>query len=151
MALTKLGDGVVIMWPRWVRALATVWVAIDSKKRGRFNMTWTIVVLILGPLLLPFYIASRPMMKNEKGVDCFFWRLWKAFEDLFVWITALASSAVFIENMTTPKSRELSEVKRAEIKAGSILSFIFLVIAIGLEKFGFDSVNELIEEKIFKK
>ena len=137
------------MWPRWVRALATIWVSVDSSKRGKLNIAWTLTILLFGPLLLPFYVASRPFLKDEKVIDCYFWRFIKACQDLFVFILALASSAVFIENITTPKSRELAEVKRAEIKAGSILGIIAMFLLIGFEKFSFDFIKEQIEKKFF--
>ena len=137
------------MWPRWVRALATIWVYIDSSKRGKKNIAWTLTILLFGPLLLPFYIAGRPFMKGEKEINCYFWRFLKACQDLFVLILSLASSAVFVENITTPKSRELAEVKRAEIKAGSILGIIAMFLLIGLEKFSFDFIKDYIEKKFF--
>jgi hypothetical protein len=137
------------MWPRWVRALATIWVSVDSTKRGKFDVAWTLTILFFGPLLLPFYIASRPFMKDEKVINCYFWRFLKACQNLFLLILGLASSAVFIENITTPKSRELAEVKRAEIKAGSILGIIAMFLLIGVEKFSFDFIKEQIEKKFF--
>ncbi len=137
------------MWPRWVRALATIWVSIDSKQRGKLDIAWTLTILLFGPLLLPFYIAGRPFMKGEKEIDCYFWRLLKACHDLFVLILGLASSAVFVENITTPKSRELAEVKRTEIKVGSVLGIIAMFILIGLEKFSFDFIKDYIEKKFF--
>lgn len=139
------------MWPRWVRALSTIWVAFDSQKRGKVNILWTLVVLFFGPLLIPFYVAIRPAMQNEKIVGNYFWRLLKACENLVLWIIGLASSAVFIENITTPKSNDLAEVKRAEIKAGSICAMIAVIIMIGLDKFGLDFINDYIEKKYFEK
>ena len=139
------------MWPRWVRALTTVWVSIDSSKRGKFDLAWTLTIFLFGPLLLPFYIATRPFLKNEKVIDCHFWRFIKACQDLMLFVVGLASSAVFVENITTPKSRELAEVKRAEIKAGSILGIVVMILLIGVEKFSFDFVKEKIEDRFFSK
>ena len=139
------------MWPRWVRALTTIWVSIDSSKRGKFDLAWTLTILMFGPFLLPFYIASRPFLKNERVIDCYFWRLIKACQGLMLFVIGLASSAVFIENITTPKSRELAEVKRAEIKAGSILGIVVMILLIGVEKFSFDFVKEKIEDRFFSK
>lgn len=139
----------MIMWPRWVRALATIWVSVDSSKRGKFDAAWTLTILLFGPLLLPFYIASRPFLKDEKVINCYFWRLFKACQNLFLLAIGLASSAVFIENITTPKSRELAEVKRAEIKAGSIIGIVVMFFLIGLEKLSFDFMKEQIENRFF--
>ena len=128
------------MWPRWVRALTTIWVALDSRKRGKFDVVWTLTILLFGPLLLPFYMAIRPAMKGEKHINNYIWRLFNAFETLAQWAIGLAASAVFIENITTPKRKELAEVKRAEIKA-------ITIVLIGLEKFGWGYVKEYIEDK----
>ncbi len=139
------------MWPRWVRALATIWVSLDSSKRGKLNIPWTLTILFFGPLLLPFYIASRPFLKEERVINCFIWRFLKACHALLIFIIGLASSAVFIENITTPKSRELAEVKRAEIKAGSILGIIAMFFLLSLETIGFDFIKEQIEKRFFLK
>ncbi len=139
------------MWPRWVRALATVWVSIDSSNRGKIDLPWVLAILLFGPLLLPFYIAGRPFVKGEKEIDCYFWKFVKACQSLFLFVICLASSAVFVENITTPKSRELAEVKRAEIKAGSILGIIVMMIFVFLEKLSFDFMKDQIEQKFFSK
>ena len=139
------------MWPRWVRAISTIWVAFDSHKRGKLDVLWTLVVLLLGPLFVPFYIAQRKAVKGDNYIDCYWWRLFKAIENLFLSVVGLASSAVFIENITTPKSKDLAEVKRAEIKAGSIMGAIAMFILIGLAKFGSDFVKEEIEKRFFNK
>ena len=137
------------MWPRWVRFLSTLWVALDSKKRNSVDYFWVIVILLFGPLLLPFYMISRPLLKGEKRSDCFIWNLFVAFEQLFIWIASLAAGAVFVENISTPKSKDLAEVKRAEIKAGSIMGIVLFIIIIGLEKIGFQALKDHIEEKYF--
>lgn len=138
------------MWPRWVRALATIWVSVDSSKRGKLDVPWTLTILLFGPLLLPFYIASRPFLKDEKKINCYFWRFIKACQNLFLFSITLATSAVFVENITTPKSRELAEVKRAEIKAGSIIGIIVMFVLVSLEKISFDFMKDQIEKRFFK-
>lgn len=137
------------MWPRWVRFLSTLWVALDSKKRNSVDYLWVIIVLLFGPLLLPFYMVTRPLLKGEKRSGCIWWNLLVAFEDLFVCIASLAAGAVFVENISIPRSKDLAEVKRAEIKAGSIMGIVLFIILIGLEKIGFQALKEYIEEKYF--
>lgn len=137
------------MWPRWVRFLSTLWVALDSKKRSSLDFSWVIIILLFGPLLLPFYIVSRPLLKGEKRPDCFAWNFLVACEKMFIWMASLAAGAVFLENVTTPKSKDIAEVKRAEIKAGSVLGIVLFIIAIGLEKFGFEELKKYIEKKYF--
>ncbi len=138
------------MWPRWVRILSTLWVACDSKKRKDLDVFWVIIILLLGPLLLPIYMATRPLLKGEKRPNCFIWNLVVAIENLLLWCAGLATLAVFVENITMPKSKDVAEVKRAEIKAGSVVGMIAFVILMGLEKIGFEVLKKQVETKFFK-
>lgn len=135
------------MWPRWLRALSTVWVAWDSKKRNAIDLFWVVVVFILGPFMVPFYMTFRAASKNEKAVGSFLFRLFLNFEKLLSWFFALAASAVFLENYMHPPSKDLAEVKRAEMKAGSIMGIVFVVIALIVEKVGIGLVKSTIERK----
>lgn len=135
------------MWPRWLRALTTVWVAWDSKKRKTLDLFWVIVVLVLGPFMVPFYMTFRPLINNEKKSGGLLWNIFINFEKLFSWLFALAAALVFTENMIKPASKDIAEVKRAEIKAGSILGIVFVVLALGLEKIGVDYVKRSIDSK----
>jgi hypothetical protein len=138
------------MWPRWVRLISTLWVAFDSKKRKSVDYLWVLIILLLGPLLLPIYIATRPLLKNEKRPDCLIWNIIVAIENITLWLVGLAVAAVFVENVTMPKNKDVAEVKRAEIKAGSFLGLILFVILAGLEKTGFEAFKSHIEKKYFK-
>ncbi|MDD3000157.1 MAG: hypothetical protein PHF29_00195 [Candidatus Riflebacteria bacterium] len=137
------------MWPRWVRLISTLWVAFDSKKRKSVDYLWVLIILLLGPLLLPVYIATRPLLKNEKRPDCLIWNIIVAVENIALWLVGLATAAVFVENVTMPKSKDVAEVKRAEIKVGSFLGLILFVILAGLEKTGFEALKSYIEKKYF--
>jgi hypothetical protein len=139
-----------IMWPRWVRLISTLWVAFDSKKRKSVDYLWVLIILLLGPLLLPIYIATRPLLKNEKRPDCLIWNIIVAIENITLWLVGLAVAAVFVENVTMPKNKDVAEVKRAEIKAGSFLGLILFIILAGLEKTGFEAFKSHIEKKYFK-
>jgi O-antigen/teichoic acid export membrane protein len=138
------------MWPRWVRILSTLWVAFDSKKRKELDVLWVILILLLGPLLLPIYMATRPLLKGEKRPNCFFWNLLVAIENFVLWCASLATLAVFVENLTLPKSKDIAEVKRAEIKAGTLMGMVIFVILMGLEKIGFETLKNHIETKYFE-
>ena len=132
------------MWPRWLRAIATIWVAWDSKNRKGIDWLWVLVILLLGPLLLPVYLSVRPLLPKEKRAGGLLWNVFVNLEKFFVWIAGLASMAVVAENMMLPHDKNLAEVKRAEIKAGSILGAVAVIILLGLER----AVFELIKEKI---
>ncbi len=139
------------MWPRWIRALATLWVAWDSRQRQSLDWFWVLVILLLGPLLLPFYLATRPLLKGEHRAGGFLWNLLVSCESLVSWLVGLAAAAVLVENISMPYDKSLAEVKRAEIKAGSIIGAILLIVFAGLEKMGFELFREIIEKKYLKR
>ncbi len=135
------------MWPRWIRAAATVWVAWDSRKRKTLDWFWVLTIFLLGPLLLPFYMVKRPLLGNEKRKGGLFWNLFLSCEKLLSWITGLAATAVFLENFTLPKNKDLAEIRRAEIKAGSLMGLILFIVAAGFEKASFEVFKNRIERK----
>lgn len=122
------------MWPKWLRTLVTLWVALDGKKNGKIDFFWVVVVFLLGPLLIPFYLAFKAI-SGEKGSNAsFFCELFWSFEKLFAALAALAAGAVLVENFSVGPDKNLAEVKRAEIKAGSIVGFTFFLLAIAIER-----------------
>lgn len=135
------------MWPRWIRSLATLWVAYDSRQRKSLDIFWVLLVLLLGPILLPFYLATRPLLKGEVRVGGLFWNLLVSVESLLSWLVGLAAVAVFVENFTTPQDKGLAEVKRAEIKAGSLIGVVLFIVVAGLEKMGFEWFRQHVEKK----
>lgn len=134
------------MWPRWVRGIITLWVAYDSQNRKGLDLFWVLVVLLLGPLLLPFYLAARPLLGGESRRGGFFWNAFWNFEKLFSTLAGLAGSAVFIENLMESENKELAEVKRAEIKAGTILGVVAIIGGFVLERVFFDLFRQTFEE-----
>ncbi len=134
------------MWPRWIRALATIWVAWDSRNRRALDWFWVLVILLLGPLLLPVYLTTRPLLHGERRVGGFFWNLLVSLESMISWVVGLAAAAVFLENLTLPHDKNLAEVKRAEIKAGSLIGIILFIVAAGLEKTGFAAFRQHVEK-----
>ena len=134
------------MWPRWVRGIITLWVAYDGQQRKGLDLFWVLVILLLGPLLLPFYLAVRPLMKDETRRGGFFWNAFWNFEKLISTLAGLATSAVFIENMMESENKSLAEVKRAEIKAGSILGVVAIVLFFVIERLFFDLFRRSFED-----
>ena len=133
------------MWPKWLRGLLAVWVAYDSRARKGMDLFWVLVVLILGPLLVPFYLAARPLLPGEVRRGSFWWNALWNFEKLFSTLVALASAAVFYENMSAPKTKEIAEVKLAEMKAGTILGLFVIIVFFVAERIGFDAFREWAE------
>lgn len=137
------------MWPRWLRFLASLWVAFDSRKRQGRDIFWFVVVFALGPLLVPFYLASRPLLANEKRAGNFCWNVLVGFESLLFWLLSLALSASMLENMSIRQSKDIAPVKIAEIKAGTILGTLFLFFLLIVEKVIFTIFRKNFEKKHF--
>jgi hypothetical protein len=133
------------MWPRWLRAVATIWVAFDSKQRKSLDWFWALVIFLLGPLLLPVYMAVRPLLPKEKRHGGLCWNIFVNFEQFFVWLAGIAAAAVFVQNISTPHDKDLAEVKRAEIKAGTIIGTVAVIILLGFERIVFNHFRKKIE------
>lgn len=138
------------MWPRWIRALATIWVAWDSRNRRALDWFWVLVILLLGPLLLPVYLTTRPLLSGERRVGGFFWNFLVSIESMISWVVGLAAAAVLLENLTLPHDKNMAEVKRAEIKAGSLIGTVLFIVAAGFEKIGFEVFREHVEKHYLK-
>lgn len=137
------------MWPRWLRILASLWVAFDSRKRHGRDIFWFVVVFALGPLLVPFYLAARPLLAHEKRVGNFCWNVIVGFESFLFWLISLALSASMLENLTIKQSKDIAPVKVAEIKAGTVLGTLFLFFVLITEKLLFTAFRRNFERKYF--
>lgn len=122
------------MWPKWLRAAIAGWVGLDSSRRQGLSIFWVVVVAILGPLLLPFYLVLRPLKLGESRSRCIFWELLWQFEALIVALLGCASFAVFAENFEQSMSRDLAKVKRAEVLAGSLFSLFLVFLGFAFER-----------------
>ncbi|HNW34025.1 MAG TPA: hypothetical protein PKM25_03780 [Candidatus Ozemobacteraceae bacterium] len=136
------------MWPKWLRGLITVWVAWDSHSRKGAGIFWTAVVFILGPLLVPFYLAARPLLAGETRRGSFWWNAIWNFERLFAALAALAGMAVCAQNMQIAESKDLAVVKRAEIKAGTLAGLIATLVLLLIERVGMDTIKANLEKDL---
>ncbi|MFZ2959696.1 MAG: hypothetical protein WA705_22665 [Candidatus Ozemobacteraceae bacterium] len=135
------------MWPKWLRGVVAGWTCVDCSRRGGFSFFWFLVLLFLGPFLLPVYLAARPMLSEEKRQGSFFWNAFWHLETLFALLAGFASVAVFIENIEDSLNGDYAKVKRAEILAGSIFS-LFLVIILGItERLGVRTLRYMSESE----
>lgn len=136
------------MWPKWLRGLVTLWVAWDSRSRKGAGLFWTAVVFVLGPLLVPFYLAARPLLPGETRRGSFWWNAVWNFERLFAALAALASMAVCAQNMQIAEKTDLAVVKRAEIKAGTLAGLIATMILLLIERIGMNAVKSSMEQDL---
>jgi len=130
-----------------LRAVLGGWVILDSRKRGGVSLFWTAVVIILGPLLIPLYLTCRPLIEGERKRGTFFTNLFWNFEPLVSGLVALAAVAVSIENFVDSGRQELAPVKRAEIKAGTILGVMVTFVMYGISRVLVGIFRDWIEEE----
>ena len=70
------------MWYLAIFFLAAIWVADNAVKRKLGivrSLLWAVGTFILGVVVLPFYIAKRPLRANEVREGGFAWNVIRAF------------------------------------------------------------------------
>ncbi|MBF0409665.1 MAG: hypothetical protein HQM10_20160 [Candidatus Riflebacteria bacterium] len=122
------------MWPKWVRGAVACWVGLDSSKRGEFSLFWFLIVLILGPFLVPLYFTLRSQNPDEKNENGFLLNFAENLKNFFAALVGFASLGVFAENLERIINGDLGRVKRAEVLAGSIFSFALLSVLLFIVK-----------------
>ena len=70
--------------------IAAIWVFIDAKKRLVNGIPWSICTVIFGPLVVPIYLAKRPLKHGEVREGGVAWNVLKNFA-LFWTITMLVA------------------------------------------------------------
>jgi nitric oxide reductase large subunit len=104
-----------------------------------------LIIFLLGPLLVPVYMSVRPLTKNETRKGGLLWNIFVNAEQFFIWLAGIAITAVFAENFTMPHDKDIADIKRAEIKAGSIMGAVLLLLLLGLERIFFAGFRKKIE------
>jgi hypothetical protein len=74
------------------------------------------------------------------------WNLAWNLEAFVAFLLGLAGAAVSLENLTIAPRKDLAEVKRAEIKAGSILGAFAVLFLLAVERLGIGFLREILEE-----
>lgn len=133
------------MWPRWLRFLVAAWVAWDASNRKASILFWTFVVLLLGPFLVPVYMATRPLVQGELRKGGFTWNLLWNLEAVFSAIMAFAAFGALAQNMESTQQQDIAPVRRAEVKAGSIFGFLVILAGLGLYRVASGMVRATLE------
>lgn len=111
-----------------VFGLLTLYVVIDGIKRkmGALTAAWAIGGLLLGPIILPVYLAKRPLKTNEVREGGFAWNVLKNFALFWtIFIVAIGISAIFgAANQATPTS----DAEAAGAAIGTGLVFVILAV-----------------------
>jgi hypothetical protein len=93
--------------------LFALWLLFDGfgRKMGASAILWTVGTLFLGPIILPIYLASRPLKQGEVREGGKAWNVLKNFAILWTIVMVIASIAALMgvakgtENLTSDAAR----------------------------------------------
>ncbi|MFC1561661.1 hypothetical protein ACFL4Q_01530 [candidate division KSB1 bacterium] len=130
------------MWYFVLYAIFAVWVFFDAKKRMNQVVGWPLATFLLGPLVLPVYIAKRNLKEGEVREGGTGWNVLKNFA-LFWTITMVVAGVVGIVGISEVAQQTTSEAEQAGVAIGAtlglgmifILWFIVVVAALVLGMF----------------
>lgn len=130
------------MWYFVLYAIFAVWVLIDAKKRINHMVGWPLATFILGPLVLPVYLAKRNLKEGEVREGGTGWNVLKNFA-LFWTITMVVAGIAGMVGVSDVAQKTTSEAEQAGVAIGAtiglgmifILWFIVLVAALVLGLF----------------
>ena len=94
-------------------SLFALWVLFDGfgRKMGASAILWTVGTLFLGPIILPIYLASRPLKQGEVREGGKAWNVLKNFAILWTIVMAIGSIAALMgvakgtENLTSDAAK----------------------------------------------
>ncbi len=108
------------MWYIVLYGLFAIWVLVDGLKRKTKAIPWAIGTLLLGPVVLPVYVAKRPLKAGEVREGGTGWNVLRNFA-LF-WTVLMAVAAVWGIVAVSERAATLqTEAERAGAAIGTAL------------------------------
>lgn len=105
-----------------------IWVFRDAKKRRINGMPWAICTVILGPTVVPVYLAKRPLKEGEVREGGLAWNILKNFA-LFWTLTILVIGIAGMANAADVAKEAHSDAEKAGAGCG-IMAGIGMLIAL---------------------
>jgi len=107
--------------------LFALWVLFDglSRRMGVSAALWAVGTAVLGPIILPIYLASRPLKRSEVREGGKAWNVLKNFAILWTIVMAIATVAGMLA-VTKGTSELSSDAARAGVGIGMALGMAFL-------------------------
>src|SRR5215211_2553550 len=138
------------MWYIIIFGLLTLWVAFDASRRklgAAKTILWTIGTFLLGVIVVPIYLAKRPLKVNEVREGGLVWNLLKNFALTWtILMVAISISAISAAAGTDTSSG--AEVAGAAIGIVIvILAVVWFVPMVGAIVLGFFLKNSAIVER----
>lgn len=108
------------IWYLVVYGIFAVWVLVDGLKRKAKAIPWAIGTALLGPIILPIYIAKRPLKVGEVREGGTAWNVLKNFA-LF-WTILMVVAAIWGMVAVSEKTATLqTEAEQAGVAIGTVL------------------------------
>jgi hypothetical protein len=117
------------MWYVALYGMFAVWVLLDgiARRIGASVAAWTVGTLLLGPIVLPIYLAKRPLKKGEVREGGTAWNVLKNFAILWTVLMAMAGFGAMMHMGETVSSLD-SDAARAGAGLGMLLGMGFLAV-----------------------
>lgn len=118
-----------------------IWLFLDAKKRLYNGLLWAVSTAILGPLVVPFYLAKRPLKEGEVREGGVAWNVLKYFA-IFWTVTIFFGFIAGIANVSEQAANVSSDAEKAGLGIGMALGgimifFLWFVVLVGALVFGF--------------
>lgn len=110
------------MWYAIIVFVLGAWVAIDANKRKANPLLWMIGTLVMPPIIVPIYLAKRPLLSGETREGGFGWNVLKNF--VFVWtfiMVACVVAGIFSVGQYTTTNPAQSDAEKAGQGLGIML------------------------------
>jgi hypothetical protein len=108
------------MWYVVVYGIFAIWVLVDGLKRKASAIPWAIGTLVLGPIVLPVYVAKRPLKAGEVREGGTGWNVLRNFA--LYWTILMAVAAVWGMAAVSQQSASLkTEAEQAGAAIGTAL------------------------------
>jgi hypothetical protein len=143
------------MWYLVLYGVFALWVLFDSidRKLGGVSVLWTLGTLLLGPLVLPIYMAKRPLKNGEVREGGTGWNVLKNFA--IFWTVLMAIVGVYTMVKVSAVASALdngSDAAKAGAGIGILLGMGFLAVVwflptVGVAVLGFLLKKNSIIEK----
>lgn len=139
------------MWYFVLYAIFALWVLIDAKKRMNHVVGWPLATLLVGPLVLPIYLAKRNLKEGEVRSGGTGWNVLKNF--VLFWTITMAVVGIAgmigvsdVAQQTTSGAEQVGTAIGAAIGLGMIF-FAWLGVTFGALLLGMFLKNSGIVEK----
>jgi hypothetical protein len=118
-----------------------IWLFLDAKKRKYNGIPWAAFTAILGPLVVPFYFAKRPLKDGEVREGGFAWNVLKYFA-IFWTITMAIGFFAGMANASKETSGYMTDAEKAGAGigmaiGGAMIFFLWFIVLAGALIFGF--------------